>query len=565
MANRSLIILIFCVLACQGLAVNSHLDQTSLPTDAGSAVGAVLVDSGEVTVVGYLGAVVGYDIRSGVVEWSQTLGLNHSLGLFLWTIIPNTPSPSQATGVVGSLSNGTVFGISSGGELSWSLSVSNDDISVLEWVGDQLVAGGDDGSLYWLSTGGTLVSSVSVGSSSVTVVHSYSTIVAVGTSDGQVVVYNGTTQLWTSQLSLQPVLGLVVTVDKIIASSFKGSTHCFDLITGAIQYSRDLGDVTLKGLNQGFGSAVFYAALTNGTLLSLENDSGEVLWRSKQLTGYVTNLALGEVNGDGVDDLIATTSSGYLYILYPSTGVVSDQKLLMGSYINFLTQVDLDSNALADYLVGGRMGGIVSFLGKDSTPPAINQAPIFLNHSSGDLELFFITNEPTTAELRYGTDPTNLDRSVLNNTLRTNQSFVLQNLNPETPYFLRLQVTDGSNNTFVTAVYSFTSPPAPPPLPLLEGLVGLLLVGTVAGVGAGIYIRRKRQLALVEGDQLLETGDYVGAIKAFYRAKRKDRIVETVTLIVQNPALSSYVSEVMELEEMEDYLTDIQEIISQTV
>jgi Domain of unknown function (DUF4082)/Bacterial Ig domain len=104
----------------------------------------------------------------------------------------------------------------------------------------------------------------------------------------------------------------------------------------------------------------------------------------------------------------------------------------------------------------------VVFAEPDTAPPAISQLtahPV----STTTQSVSWVTDEPATSRVDYGTSASSLSTSVSDSALTTSHSLTLTGLTPTTSYFLRATSTDTSNNSATSPVAtdppeSFTTP-----------------------------------------------------------------------------------------------------------
>jgi hypothetical protein len=191
------------------------------------------------------------------------------------------------------------------------------------------------------------------------------------------------------------------------------ATDLFPLMTVPVgasspskDHGRDLGPRAGPNFNDpktgSIGSPAYYASLTNiiglgtpsgltGDLLSLDMDgdgdlelatmtsqgfvevldppSYQILWRSTQFNGGVHAIAKGDIDGDGLLDIIASDGYGAVYvysrinILDPTAPPITTATLVpFAGSVKALTVVDFDDDGRADILCGGTSDYNLTFI-----------------------------------------------------------------------------------------------------------------------------------------------------------------------------------------------------------
>jgi subtilisin family serine protease len=112
-------------------------------------------------------------------------------------------------------------------------------------------------------------------------------------------------------------------------------------------------------------------------------------------------------------------------------------------------------------LTGGRLnifGAIFPPL--DTTPPQISGVASSIGSSFAEIR--WTTNELSTTELLYGTDPANLNQTFSDPSLAVNHTAAIGGLTPQTTYYFQPKSKDASGNTATSSARTFTTPTIPP-------------------------------------------------------------------------------------------------------
>ncbi|MHA2101585.1 MAG: hypothetical protein ACW99A_23275, partial [Candidatus Kariarchaeaceae archaeon] len=174
--------------------------------------------------------------------------------------------------------------------------------------------------------------------------------------------------------------------------------------------------------------------------------------------------------------------------------------------------------------------------------------------------LFAITNEFTTSILTL-TPEEGAQLIFENTTLRLNQSFIVTELEEDKGYVATLTVYDSNSNLAKSqdvVIMTNVIPKIPWDL-----YFGALVVGIIAITGSYFifsFILKLRYNRLAEA--ALSIGDYAKSIKLFYKGKNQEKIVEIVKVIMNNPELASKMNEIAQAAELEDYISEIHDLIA---
>ena len=94
---------------------------------------------------------------------------------------------------------------------------------------------------------------------------------------------------------------------------------------------------------------------------------------------------------------------------------------------------------------------------EDTLPPVIEYGPEVLEISDSSATIFWITDEPCSAQVKYGISSSSDTLTKSDTEFRQNHLIVLDNLNPNTSYFHKTVSFDISCNIAESEVYIFTT------------------------------------------------------------------------------------------------------------
>ncbi len=528
--------------------------------------------SGEnsILIFGFLTKILAFNYDSSEVLWNDSFKSDKYSDVFIWKIIPNSLQKEEISGVYVSFSNGTVIEISSKGQVSWKTSLGSTAISNLvlveassdEHVPFYIVAGGDNNQVTWLTPDGNEVESSNT-STEITIIATEDIYSLVGTRSGDIYVFNGTEILWSLNVGDNQVLALELYQNMVIAHSYGNHVKFINLDTKSIEFTSNYGLLTydsIQVLDQ--VNDIAYLLKINGDLVAIRISDGEILWKNTEIPSYATNIQIGEFTGDMKEDLVVGTISGDFFVLNSSSGETVYSEKIVDSQISLLLKVSLDEISVADLLIGTLNGKIIAVLGSDRTPPVILDR-YYDQLTFDSYNITVVANEAVRADVKYGINSIN-ENIRGNETHQLIHTFILEDLQLESNYSAQVIIYDDNNNTATSEVFNLNTGPIPPQLPLVELSLGMFLI---LGLGGAAYLynqRRVRQRALMYGEEALKYNDYTNAIRYFYKAKAKERVVEVAKILLLNPELSREMSEIRKIKELEEYITVAQEIVEQS-
>jgi hypothetical protein len=528
--------------------------------------------SGEnsILIVGFLTKILAFNYDTSEVLWDDSTKSDKYSDVFIWKIIPNALLEEEVSGAYVSLSNGTVIEISSTGQVSWKTSLGSTAISNLVLVEASselnvsfyIVAGGDNNKVTWLTPDGNEVESSNT-STEITIIATEDIYSLVGTRAGDIYVFNGTEILWSLNVGDNQVLALELYQNMVITHSYGNHVKFINLDTESVEFTSNYGLLTydsIQVLDQ--VNNIAYLFKINGELVAIRVSDGQVLWNNTEIPSYATNIHIGEFTGDMKEDLAVGTVSGALFVLNSSSGQTIYSEEVIDSQISFLLKISLDQIPVADLLIGTLNGKIIAVLGSDRTPPLISG--LYYDQLAFDsYNITVVANEAVTADVKYGINSIN-ENTKVNETHQVIHTFILEDLKPESNYFGKVIIHDDNNNTATSEVFFLNTSSVPTPFPLVEFSLGIFLI---LGLGGTAYLynqRRVRQRSLIYGEEALKYNDYSNAIRYFYKAKAKERVVEVAKILILNPELSREMSEIRKLKELEEYITAAQEMLEQS-
>jgi hypothetical protein len=516
-------------------------------------------NSHENVLIAFLTHFEGYNIDK--VNQKVSLIFNQSFGINSSSYIWSTKLDVNGNFIT-SLSNGSIFSFSfSQGTINWIHTFSNSAISELNQLENgNFVAITDFGEIFWFyPNNGSIIKYFFLKDTYFTVSKVSENYFVAGNNLGSIFVFNDTTSLYniTIGLSPEPIISLAINNNFFIAYSFNNSAEIYNTSSGDKLEFQGPENLVYDSLFL-FDNQLFFSQ-SNGKLNSYEIDTLSFKWSANLI--YAKKLIIGEFNGDNEPDVIVFSSVGNLFSLNPSNGNKDYYEKISDGFISSAVVLDLNQDNINDFLIGTRTGELYIYIGKDTTPPKVidSTLKVFANDSS--ILVSFTSNEPVTVSITYQSIKDG-KLTLENGTLTVDNALLITNLKPETEYVLLIKITDDSQNIYIFEPIIKKTEASPPDYStyfLLSGVFGMTAIG-------GVYYfvtNRNRKIAYEQGEKYYEAGEYIPAIKSFIKAHKsgKERIIEIITFLVSNPQLSSFVDEIKQMEELNEYMIDIQEII----
>lgn len=261
-----------------------------------------------------------HDSETGDIEWQhETTGLGYSEPAV------NDLLPAKGNEIVVVDLGGGLFTISANGTTVW-----HHDLDSSTWAAPKIADFDGDGN-----------KEIAIGTGSA--VHLYN---ANGEQLWQT--NKSARQMAVGQANNDPTSELFVTGTKEL--------YAFDGNSGSIIWSKEFDgrpNINDIGGSESEGASTSYVSINGGTLHALSGDDGSIQWTSSfpgdnRITPPPT---LGDVDGDGTDEIIATTMEGIVYVLNSNTG---EQRATYERDVPIWTHatvVDIDNDADDDVLV----------------------------------------------------------------------------------------------------------------------------------------------------------------------------------------------------------------------
>ncbi len=513
-------------------------------------------DSSTNILVVYMTNVEGFILNK--IDHTVNLLFNYSFGLsltsFIWAI-----ELDLNNNFVAALSNGSIFSFTPNGKINWINTYSTKAISNLKVLENgNFVAISDEGQIILFNpTDGTIIKNFAVNNTYFTVLDSYENIFVAGNDNGSIFVFNNTQNIFNATVgaSNRQVLSVAINQLYVAAFCYNSSLSLFKVQSGSPISVPNYKNIDFNSLF--FLSNNLYLSQTNGAFISYNLDSNLVNWQKNSL--FINNILTGEFTGDSNLDIIATSNTGKLITLNPKNGSIEREESISDSQITGVNTLNINNDNITDLAIGTRSGEFFLYAGIDITPPVIVTGTLTHSETDTKITLSFQTNEPSVGTITYY-ESGKSELSISNKTLQTNHTYVITNLKANTNYTLQISITDKANNTNSKTVLVIQTKPQPPPYFVYTFIGSILLVGVV-GSSYYIIIRRRQKNAFIEGERYYEAGEYILAIKSYIKANNKEKIIDIVAFLASNPQLSSFVDEIKQMEELTDYMTDIQEII----
>ncbi|MHA1973605.1 MAG: hypothetical protein ACTSW1_11460 [Candidatus Hodarchaeales archaeon] len=537
---------------------------TKLDLDTQGAFTGVLqienkVDQTTLLMVAYKKKIVSFSLNSAN-ESSWVIDITDA---FVWRIIPNSLKESDVTGAYISLSNGTLFALSINGSVNWRKTISNKSLSSLELIEDGdggylVIAGGDGREVFWLNSTGSIRNNAAI-ESEITLMKTKGQYLAFGTRSGEYYLYKGTSLVWNKTLSQYPCLAIAINRDYVIVYNYGNNIKFLSLSSGIEQFQLSFGVVLLDFLQVEDGNeALLYIALTSGDLVLFNITGMDIEWTHSLI--YPTGLRFYEFTGDSNKDLIIGTSKGEIVLLNQSTSLpIKKQEIIPGHVdVMEILPTNFNNDTLTDLIVFGLNGEVWVVTGLDLTPPEITNL-VLTKISYNSYKVNVNSSEEVRLEIKYGEKL--FEQTLSKPEFSTSHVVYLTNLKSNTKYILQIEVWDKNGNSQKSEVITFqTSVPAPPYFLIFVAILVTVGVGS-ASFGMFKYKQRQRKVAYSEAILAQKDKNFTKAIQLFHKANAGDEIVELVETILKDPSLAEEAGQILQMKEVESYLSSMQDVI----
>ena len=477
---------------------------------------------------------------------TQTFGLNSSS--FLWSV-----KKDISNNFIAALSNGTVFSFSFNFKLNWSQKFSPQSISDLDVLQNGIfVAISDSGDIFWFyPQNGTIIKTFNIPSTYFTISTSFENYFLTGNDNGTIFLFDFTQSIFNKTIGAQnnQVIALALNQNYFIGYCYNSSLEAFNMISGVSLSTKNITNIDFNAIFM-FNSTIYYST-TDGFLhkydLNQTQTSSSSFIQSKNPL-FVDKILFGEFNGDSIIDLISLSNNGIVYTLTTDTLQLEDSDAISNSSITSVIQTNLNNDQITDLVLGTRLGEVFIYIGKDLTPPKIIQNSLNVTSTDTSITVSFTTNELAQAEITYS-KISGSETTIKNDTLTKNQMFIINNLDSNTNYTIKIKLTDQFGNSNNTSSLIIATKNSPPPY-ALYALGGFVLIIGAVGITYVVQTKRKQNKAFALGEKYYEAGEYILAIKSYIKANNKEKIIDIVTFLASNPQLSSFVDEIRQMEEL---------------
>ncbi len=513
-------------------------------------------------IIGFKTQILGYQSSSTSNEQKWSLLITSG---YIRAIIRNSLLNSQISGAYISLSNGTILSISGAGKILWQKDISNKTLSSLGLIAinnsedHYIVTGGDEKRLYWLNSSGNIVKNNSI-NSEIIALKTLGENALVGTLTGDIYAYKGLDLAWNYSLGLNPVLGLNFNEHIVVAYSYDHDIIFLNPITGIRVFQLSLGNLLIDSIYFDSNNTDYvYMAASSGELLAIQISTQLKTWSSLV---YPTTLSFCEFTGDPNIDLIVGTKGGSVIVFNQTIGVsISDQDLILGQVeISLIIPFQYNNDNITDLLIGTLRRGLWVVEGKDLTSPKFLEISLELvTYNSFNVQI--VVNEKVRVVIRYGIE--SLDQAISKNEYQFNHTMYLVNLQAESNYFIQIEIWDQADNSAISEIYKKET--KTPPFPFLFVIILLIVILVVFSAISGFfyYRKRKKHQAYLKGVAAQEKNHYTEAIKYYSKAHASEKILELVKSILHNPDLAIEAGEIMQMKEVEGYLSIAHDLIQE--
>jgi outer membrane protein assembly factor BamB len=198
---------------------------------------------------------------------------------------------------------------------------------------------------------------------------------AVGQLNGAVIALEGDGRVaWRRNVTDAVALKWLTTGDidgdeavEVVVSTFSGRVLALDGRNGSVDWQRNVSakGATVHAVGDGDGDDTpeVYVGARDGKLRSLSGPDGTVEWTTTLTTdpiGLMPPPSLGDVDGDGPSELVATTNNGLVAVVDSNTGEIATSYERDVPIWTFPTLTDYDGDGAAEVLVVYGDGRVVA-------------------------------------------------------------------------------------------------------------------------------------------------------------------------------------------------------------
>ncbi len=481
---------------------------------------------------------------------NKTFGMNDSS--YLWKV-----KQDSICNFIAALSNGSIFSFTFLGALNWIHSFSSASVSDLSILKSGLcIAISDSGQLFWFnSSNGNKIKELTINNTYFTILKSFDNYFVAGNNNGTIYVFNSTKEILSTDIGQSQVISLAINDYTIAAFSFNHSLVLFNTASGTKIPISNYTDLDYNSLFL-FNNTLYFSD-TTGKFTAYNLTTNSKIWSDNNV--YADHVLISEFTGNQIPDMISFSITGNLLVINPKNGTIIKSEVISNSQITAVTTLNINNDNITDLMIGTRLGELFLYAGKDLTPPYIISDTLKASVTDSTITLFFQTNEEATMSITYFA-VNQTEFTAKNDTLDINHLYVINNLKSDTNYTLIIGIADQGGNSNNITLTNVSTKPAPAPIFLYGAACFMVLIGATGGI---FYIRKIqiKKRAFQEAEMYYESGEYILAIKSYIKANNKEKIIDIITFLVSNPQLSSFVNEIKQMEELNAYMVDIQEII----
>ena len=523
--------------------------------------------------------IVGYNAISNDEIWRIQLSSNDSTS---FTDMKNEPllTNDYPTKFFIALSNGTVMQINKDGVVIWTKLLKSKNncsnincsrsISILSNELDlenpfKLVLGGSDLTAYFLFSNGSLISNFTL-NSPITIMKTLNNFTAIGTQSGQIYLFNNPkTILWNKEINNSiPIISIGIASDNLIVNTWNESLISLDLLNGQISsqtFELDENILTLDAIYIAKETPFdVYLSFLFGSI-SKFNSNGNLVWKSQLDANSIINLDIANISGSHHSDLVVTTDIGSIFIINDTNGKIISEISAFSEQISYLNIKDINGDGFDDISVGSLSGTVKIIFGKDLVPPRFITPINYELSKSNLLYIQTLTDEETTSTVVLEAEG-GIITVIQNDTLRLNQTYFISQLESDKIYAFQITIYDSYNNSNISEkITILTNKIVEIPWDLYFAGLVIVISTIIFSYLLFTFILRKRYYNLAEN--AIKLGDYSKGIRLYFKAKNQEKIVETVKVILNNPELANKMNEIAQAAELEDYITEIYDLIAQ--
>ena len=506
---------------------------------------------------------------SGNILWENNLGLNQSNYDFLINLKIGPVNGNKE--IFGLLSNGTVFQIATNGTIIWSISIAESayNLDFITATGNNLyeLLIAAESKLYYITSSGHILDNFSF-NVPLSIIETQDSNIYVGTINGSLYALNNEDLLWKQNLSIlqHPITGINYVKGVLFTSVWMENLILLNKSSGQIITTKNLTYIGLLGLNSIFipdhNNWTVYLSFAGGKIYTFDKEDN-VNFFGKYSFNFATIIENNFPTNGTNSTLVVAGDTGSFYILDPLTGSIFGTTNVSISRITSMAIFDINKDNISDMIVGTYLGEIKIIFGKNYILPKFVSDLKYIV-TTNKIECYALSNKLVQSLLIVTSNDSASNFSLSNINWITNITFVITGLRSSSIYYLKLIIADENQNTASIGPITVKTQNNPPDIIPMIILIISAIVITIIVVYIIVRVIGQRQ-AYRKAEMYLKNGNYPEAIKYFYKAKAREKIIEIVKIILSNPELSMKMSEIAQMTELEEYLLEIQDIITHEI